>query len=195
MITAREPLCTNTDCLIVGSAPTLSIPEGDFGCILGANGGAAIAIQHGLEVDILATTTYLFRPRPSDPELATLDLMRGLSIKHIWADEKGGPKTVAWDGCERYAIRFQRMEGVSNERRAEVVQVATGLSLWVSPGVWAACLAVASGAASVTICGISLKPGHYGQDGEVSHRFHVDEDTHCLRALRSCGVYVEGLAA
>ncbi len=195
MITAREPLCSGADCLIVGSAPTLSIPEGDFGCILGANGGAAIASQQGMEVNILATTTYLFRPRPSDPDLATLETMRGLSVEKVWADEKGGPKTIAWDGCERYAIHFQRMEGVSNTNRSEVVREATGLALWVSTGVWSACLAIASGANTVTICGISLKPGHYDQPGELSHRFHADEDAHCLRALRSCGVRMEGLAA
>jgi len=179
-----EPLCYRKRCLIVGSAPALEIPDLDYGCVIGANGGAAIAASHGLDVDCLVTTSYLFRGEDiSDPESRTIELLRGLTVQHIWVDTKSGPLEWATDALADLSVSWQEAYAVDADARNEVVRESSGKELWVSSGIWAACLALASGAAHVYLSGISLQNGHYGMT-DSAIRNHVAQDRICLDIFR-----------
>lgn len=180
-----EPLCRDCRCIIVGSAPGVTLPEplpGDV--VLGANGGAAIARDAGREVHVLCTTTFLFRPDCARAEFATLEALRGLSVQSIWVDEQHGPASFLERKLEALRIGYERMQGVSPEARRSLVAAAVGEPIRVSTGVFAACLAVASGASGIVVCGIDpWVAGHEGMPWDEARRDHVLEDARALEAI------------
>lgn len=174
-----EPACRGQLCLVVGSAPGAALPESSFDVVIGANGGAAIARAAGLDVRVLATTAHLFRNGLTAEEQATLDSLRDLSVEALWLDTKNAP---AWEVAQRWpalGLSADRLCAVPPVLRERVATEAVGFSRWVSTGVWAACLALASGAKSVTLAGIS---------GQA--RDHADQDAEVLAALEARGVEV-----
>lgn len=179
-------------CRVIGSAPDAKIPALNPGdTVVVANGGAALAVAMGIPVDVLATTSYLLTARDTSESAAlTLDSMRGMVARALWVDTKCGPVSAAdLDRCDvRY---YDELRRVSPDLRSRIVRAAIGHDLWVSTGVFAACLAVASGASGVSIYGVSLSPGHAGQPESIgARRDHVHEDRAALRILISLGVRV-----
>jgi len=148
--------------------------------MIGANGGAGLAGG----VDILCTTAHLFRPRRTDQENATLRLLTELNFRSVWIDTKNGPAAAVENGLYLRRSSWMRMYSVPPAARDEVVHHACGEALWVSTGVWALCLALASGAASVITAGISLDQGHEGMPWDEAPRGHRTEDQECLRLLK-----------
>lgn len=174
-----EPICLGRRCLVVGSAPGTMLPKSGLDVVIGANGGAAIARAAGLDVHILATTSHLFRDGLAAEEQATVDSLRDLSVEALWLDTKNAP---AWEVAQRWpalGINANRVCAVPPALRERVATEAVGFSRWVSTGVWAACLALASGAESVAIAGIS---------GEA--RDHAPQDAEVLAALEARGAEV-----
>ena len=186
-----EPICRGRRCIVVGSAPNLVMPTARISdVVIGANGGASLARR---PVDVLATTSYLFRANGSTrAERETKELMRGLNVVSIWVDEKTGPATPAIDQLKELGCTWRHLYRVSPKARESVVVAATGQahSHWVSTGVWAACLAVVSGATSVIVVGVSLAPGHIGMSWDRAPRHHADEDGITLYLLKAKGVEV-----
>ena len=187
----NEPLCADRHCLIVGSAPGTSLPDPVYGeLVMAANGGARIVAEHGREVDVLLTTAFLFRTDATRQEIHTQHLMAGVECEVVYVDEKCGSARWTASRLRSIGVTWQRIVGVPAATRNRITWWVNGaLTLpWVSTGVWAACFALASGAASVEIAGISLGNGHAGMDWDQQPRYHVDEDRTCLRALASAGV-------
>ncbi len=181
-----EALCEDEHCLIVGSAPGVTIPDSDFGCVIGVNGGAAIARDKGLQVDVLVTTSHLFRGGDLPPiEQWTIDTMSNLQVDHVWADTKNGPLGLVEEGCDEHNISYLDLFEVTPEQRSEVIMDAIGVDLWISSGIWAVCLALSGGSASVKIAGISLINGHHGAKNDMTPRHHVLQDGQCLDILRT----------
>jgi hypothetical protein len=177
-----EPMLHGRPCLIVGSAPGVRVPAASAGVsqvVIGANAGAAVAQRQGRRVQLLATTSHLFRTAgASRSELHTRRRLKGMRFDVTWVDEKNGRWSHQSSGIEPGRIRR-----VSQRLRSHIVKTACGRELWVSTGVFAACLAVASGASSVELVGVSLMNGHHGMANDSDPRFHVAEDAACLRAL------------
>ncbi len=181
-----EALCEGEHCLIVGSAPGVVIPDSDFGCVIGVNGGAAIARDKGLQVDVLVTTSHLFRDQiRSATEQWTIDNMSNLKVDHVWADTKNGPLELVVKGCEENNISYLDIFEVTPKDRSKIILDAIGVDLWISSGIWAVCLALSSGSSSVKIAGISLINGHHGAKTDNAPRHHVTQDGQCLDILRT----------
>jgi len=160
--------------LVVGSAPGVLVPEwGDY--VIGANAGARIAVDAGRKLDAIATTSYLLRDMDARPSAAlSLAAMRGLVAPVLWVDELCGPLGAA--DLDRRDVRYtSHVRHLRTEARAAIVASATGSALWVSTGVFAACLAVVSGARHVTLTGINPDSG--------GTRDHVDADRTALAAM------------
>jgi hypothetical protein len=159
---------------------------------MGANGGAALAYQAGREVDVLLTTAFLFRSDATRQEVQTRESLRGLRVESVWVDEKCGTAAQVARELRQLGVGYKRIRGVpSHNRNAITWEVITELTFpWVSTGVWAACLALASGASSVELVGVSLDGGHSGMEWDRAPRYHANEDAACLRALLAKGVRV-----
>lgn len=186
-----EPLCKGRRCLVVGSAPGVALPEPVAGeLVMGANGGAAIARDAGRTVDVLLTTAHLFRATPSPVEAATIESLRGLEFRSVWVDTRNGPGLRAAWGLNAIGSRGDRLVQVSPGDRSSVVLGAIGADIWVSTGVWAACLAMVSGALEVELAGVSLARGHEGMPDDTAPRDHVVEDAQALYLLVERGVRV-----
>lgn len=173
----------NKECAIVGSSPDVIVPS-NINYIIGANGGAGIK-----GADILATTAYLFRGKVSKSEASTLDVLRGLKVHTIVVDTKDGKKEAVIDGCKKFNIRYQHIVSIGPTERNDIIFKASGLNLGkgpvynrVSTGVFAACLALISGAAYIVLCGISFHNG-YSYNREMPQRQHVPADLACIKAL------------
>lgn len=194
-----EPLCAGRRCVVVGSAPDLVLPDAmSHDVVVAANGGAAIARDAGRVVHVFVTTSHLFRDGASEQEMTTRSMLRGLCVMTTWVDEKNGPWTGPQIGESGMSPGWLRR--VTPEARSLIVSAACGVDLWVSTGIFAACLAIASDAKEVILCGISMSRGHLGMPNDHSPRYHVFEDTACLTALyqhrtlsTTCPGGVEGL--
>lgn len=184
-----EPLCRGHQCIVVGSAPGVTLPDPEPGdVILGANGGAAIARNAGREVHVLCTTAYLFRPGASRQELATLAELRDLSVESLWIDETDGSAIEAQRRARFFGITWKRARGVHPDDRARLVESVVGEPLRVSTGVFAASLAVASGASEIVVCGVDPSlHGHEGMSWDQAQRDHAIEDAVALTSLRTSG--------
>lgn len=184
-----EPLCRGRRCIVVGSAPGVTLPDPEPGdLILGANGGAAIARDSGRKVHVLCATAYLFRAECSRQEFATLEALRGLSVQSLWIDETDGSAIEAQRRARGLGITYRSARGVHPEDRARLVETVAGDPLRVSTGVFAACLAAASGASEVVLCGINpWHGGHEGMPWDRAPRDHVQEDGKALEAMGLLG--------
>ena len=168
--------------VIVGSAPGVHVPPArPDDLVVGANGGARHAARQGRRVDILSTTSHLFRPDGATrSEQYTRRQLVGMRFAATWVDERNGRFYPAGTG-----IFPGRIRRVSRRCRSWIVSRASGRDLWVSTGVFAACLAIVSGATEIVLVGISLAPGHAGLVADTDSRHHVTEDASCLRAISS----------
>lgn len=184
-----ETRCTGRRCIIVGSAPGVRLPEHQEGdCYVAANGGARIAHDAGRPVDVLCTTVYLFRPSPvTRAEEATIQSLFALSrVGSVWIDTTAGPAENVIFGLGTLGIEWQTACALNPpETRERIVAGIVGSEFRVSTGVFAACLAIASGASEVVLCGISLGPGHGGMPWDNARRDHVVEDRAALAVLLS----------
>jgi hypothetical protein len=179
-------------CTILGSAPNPVLPKRTE-CVCAANGGVVLApVISDRVVDVLATTSYLFRPNPSEVDRHTLAQMSGREVDTLLVGTKDGPMQRVIDGCKQMYLKYNRVIEITPEIRARVVLGASGMPLgdgvtpWrVSTGVFLACLAVVSGAARVVLSGVSLMPGYVYLPGAAVHRDHVPADEQCLRAMTS----------
>ena len=185
-----EPLCHGRHVIVVGSAPGAVLPPyQDREVVIGANGGAAVARQLGRMVDVLVTTSHLFRRDASASEWFTQQSLSGLRVASMWVDIKNGPMLSSFE------VIGDRIQTVNPIQRSRIVRDACGSDLWVSTGLFAICLALVSGALSVEIAGISLHAGHAGQPRDRSPRHHVAEDSECLHLFSGLDrVMVEGVA-
>lgn len=184
-----EPRCTGRRTVIVGSAPGVRLPEHREGdCYVAANGAARIVHDAGRPVDVFCTTAYLFRPSPvTRAEAETLRSLFALSrVGSVWIDTTAGPPNLISDGLRKLGIEWEIVYALNPpETRERIVAGIVGSELRVSTGVFAACLAVASGASEVVLCGISLSAGHAGMPWDEARRDHVEEDRAALAALLS----------
>jgi hypothetical protein len=184
----REAACVGRRCVVVGSAPGVRLPAVEAGdMVMAANGGAGVAKRQNRPVHALLTTAHLFRAEATRQELATLEAMRGVTVGSLWVDEQSGPAAHIGAKCRVLGIGYDVLQPVEPAARARVCRVAIGVERRISTGVWAACLALASGASSVVLCGISLDSGHDGMPWDTSPRDHVVEDGEALRFLLARG--------
>lgn len=173
---------------MVGSGPCL-VPEAvttEYDCIVAANGGAGLARRFARDPDVIVTTSHLFRDgdKPMS-EQQTILQMNGVTCQHLWIDSKNGPAGEAASKCVTNGMAFRRMMDVHPAIRSQIVREATGgKDLWVSSGVWAVCLCVASSAKSVHVTGICTTGGHFDLNDD-SVRMHGEADWHVLRHLVS----------
>ena len=131
-------------CIVFGSAPedendipvALLCEEDLDYCIIGANGGAAIARDMGFDVDILATTSHLFRENATPMERKTVKMIRGMYVEHVFVDEKNGALDL-----DLFPVSSVYMHHINEGQRESLVEEVTGKKLWVSTGLWALCLA------------------------------------------------------
>jgi hypothetical protein len=149
----REPLCEHRPCLVMGPSRDQSrVSMHPALVVIGANGGASIARNLGFTVDILCTTSHLFRSNSTEAEQATVNSMRGLRVRQLYMDTQCG----YLNRLDDYDILADLINTVPGGVRRTVVREACGGDLWVSTSVWAVCLALVSGAKSVTVRGVSL---------------------------------------
>jgi len=170
-----EPLCKDRECLVVGSAPCVvdDIERLAYGAklssemlVIGANGGAKIIYNQIGRCDVLATTSHLFQQRLPH-ERDTVKQLEGLEFQSVWVDTKSGSCQLPFEVTPHY---------VSPGYRSRVIDIACGLTEWVSTGVWALCLAKVSGAARLLYAGIAPHiNGHYGMMNNAG-RDHSNAD-------------------
>jgi len=168
----REELFRGKQVAIFGSGDEPHWEKRDPDVIAGANGGAALAVDQFGRCDVLATTSHLFREGRSAEEDETVEELELLEPKSAWIDAKCGPIGDNWlhfigDGPGAWAHLVEPMlrEQVVREAAPIFIDVTAHQDAqrrelsttrpWVSTGVWLACLAVASGARSVTTVGIT----------------------------------------
>lgn len=181
-------MCTGRRCIVVGSAPGVELPKAEHNdVILAANGGAAVVRAAGREVDVLVTTSHLFAGT-TELDRATLESLRDLRVGSAWVDTKNGLLTHMRVQAMDYALEAKDYINVTPHLRNKIAEEALGFTRWMSTGVWAACLAVASRASNVVLCGVSMQAGHAGMPWDHQARHHMNEDAVCLRALGPLGV-------
>ena len=138
---------------------------------LGANGGGRTAHDVVGRCDVLCTTSHLFKQQLVS-EIDTVNALSGLEVKSIWVDEKAGQMDSVIADCVNWTDKFH---AVDNALRDNIVRSASGLTGWISTGVWAVCLALHSGASSVHVCGVEL--------AARADQLHVDADSKVLHAM------------
>lgn len=183
-----ETRCQQRRCIIVGSALGVELPKqkpGDL--IIAANGGAAVARDTGRKVDVLVTTSHLFAAT-NRTDRTTLDMLKDLNVESMWVDTKNGSLTQMRVHAMAHNVEAKEYVDVNPFLRDKITTEAVGTSMWVSTGIWAACLAVVSRASHVQLCGISMRNGHRGMVWDSAPRFHLKEDRECLRLLGPMGV-------
>ena len=185
-------LCFDRPCLVMGSAPGIDVERWkDFeGTTIGANAGMGILWRKlGLSTHIAVTTSYLFRPGVSVQELATRDMMADTNCVTMWLDNRDDRLYRARDVMQRrLRIEWGRLQVLNGFDRDSVQFSALGYKSRISTGVWAVCLALAAGAREVYVDGVSLEPGHWGQEWDDQPRDHVAEDRQAIKDLQAKGV-------
>jgi hypothetical protein len=183
--------------VIVGSAPGAIEPDATFAHhTIAANGGGALCAQWGIPVDYLCTTSHLFRNSASEAERLTAGSLWNLKVRsRVFVDVASYPEVTM---RVHAAIRCRDFEIVDKTGREVVVRVAMGMARTrpaildmtrVSTGVWAVCLAVASGSPRVLVTGIDPdSQGHCGIEADGPPRDHVAEDRAVLGALEAAGL-------
>ena len=117
--------------------------------------------------------------------------MANRHFSSVWLDTKcGNGELASRVMTDRYNITWDKIAFVDEASRMEIVRAACGQALWVSSGVWVACLAVVSLASMVRVVGVSLSVGHHGET-DNSPRHHVNEDRECLRRLSVGNVAID----
>lgn len=167
--TGIEPLCTDKHCVVVGSAPNVDMRNvsDPNAIIIAANGAAKTVIDSGRNVDILCTTSHLFRDNPSTDELGSIQSLQNVRAKSVWVDTKNGDIPSSMSTVTDGASNVYRVPSILREH---VTSKVVGKPLWVSTGVWAMCLALYSGARKVTTVGITGNcRDHSLQDSEALH--------------------------
>lgn len=173
-------------CIIVGSAPGLRLPHAKSGdIILGANSGAPIAREQGRDVYGLLTTSYLFLHQNKAHDHITLASLAGLEVDTIWLDIRGGGEPRIRNALKNLHIQYRCLIEVEHAERRRLLSSCGAAPTWVSTGVWAACLALASDASEVIVAGVSLRRGYFDQPWDRARRWHMDEDRQCLRDLHA----------
>jgi hypothetical protein len=184
--------------VIVGSAPGAIEPDATFAhhhTTIAANGGGALCAQWGIPVGYLCTTSHLFRHSASEAERLTAGSLWNLPVSHsVFIDIASSPEVSM---RIHSAINCSAFSAVDKNARREVVLDALRRggdrwafdSLRVSTGVWAVCLAVASGSPRVLVTGIDPdSQGHCGIEADGPPRDHVAEDRAVLGALEAAGL-------
>lgn len=176
-----ESQCKNARCVIFGSAPDIAMPDIESDdVIMCANGGARIALDLGLSVNVLATTTHLYRDgKVAKSERETRRRIDGIQVGTLWVDTKSHPTALV---KVLGSIKHDEAYEVNDDGRSEIINAACGEPLWVSTGVFLVCLATISGASDVIAAGISLVDGHHKMPWD-DRRDHVDEDRRAMELL------------
>ena len=191
-----EKLCKGKRCIVVGSAPSANLSTIGFGdVVIGANGGAAIAQQHGHTVSIFCTTRWLLQKENLTPqemtartrqEMATRKILSGLSVSATYVTNGDGADVNAdadidFDDCN---IDAGVVHSISYSAKERMVKCVCGFPLCISTGLFGVCLAILGGASSVEMVGFSLGRGHFNMPWDTASRSHVLEDAAFLSALR-----------
>lgn len=180
-----EPVCNNKPCAIFGSAPDIDLASIRHGLlnntiIMCANGGARIAHDLGYSVNVMGTTTYLYRSDASPSEVEIRESIQDIEVGSVWIDASSNPEMAK--SIMPFSTR-SRIIVLPSIERSEIVRYACGAPLRVSTGVFLACLAFASGASKITIIGINPgTTGHFNSKHN-SPRDHVSEDIAALSIL------------
>lgn len=163
--TGVEPLCKGKHCVVVGSAPgvNMSAVSDLDAVVIAANGAAKSIIDSNRSVDVLCTTSHLFRDNLSTDEMASIESLRNINVKSLWVDTKNGDTPPSMS-----TITADNVYRVPPTLREHITSKVIGKPLWISTGVWAVCLALYSGASKVTTVGITGKcRDHSLQDSEA----------------------------
>ena len=183
-------------CVVIGSAPGVKLPTetcNDY--LIAANGGVNAAKNR--YIDLLVTTSFLFRENNTRAEQRTIEMM---SYSHIGSAcvYESAPLTgyYNWVSEDIRLVLWNTTTSFKHAYRDEVVTKAlgTGIHTRVSTGVWAVCLALVSGAAEVVITGVGLSNGHSNIPWDKAARDHVIEDRQALTRILDMPniTYIEG---
>ncbi len=178
-----ESQCKGNRCIVFGSAPDMVIPGSidSSDIIMCANGGARIAVDLGLSINVLATTTYLYRGKGlRRSEQLTCQQMNGIKTNSLWVDNKVSPGRLM--NVVR-SVMYDSINVIGDVERSQIIVAACGQDLRASTGVFLICLAIVSGANSVMTVGISLSDGHYNMPWDTGKRDHIGEDSQAMGLL------------
>lgn len=181
--------------VVVCSAPGVRLPDIDEDTVLvAANGGAGVVHEAGHNVDVLATTAYLFRPDATQKDLLILRSLAGHRYPWVLVDTKDGAVGRVRQAMHDMGSQCQRVDNIPPAQRDRVIEGACGLpgmgsaadpEKRVSTGVFAACFAAAALAPrELVLCGISLSAGQHGMPDDRAARHHASADRLVLSALR-----------
>ncbi len=168
-------------CIVVGSAPGVRVPKKQDGdVVIAVNSGAVVAQKSGRGVDVFCTTAALFNEKDN----------RNMQIRAGIQDFSVSLAYIYWYYGEKislsdFGISAKTTHWISKSEREQIIKNVCGFALRVSSGLFAVCIAILSGAASVEMVGFSLTDyGHANLPSDsLEFRDHVAEDTAFLIAL------------
>lgn len=179
---------------VIGSAPGVAAPM-DSTTNIFANESPVLAGRLNLFVDYTVLSSFIFFDKDAR-DVAHLKMMEGLHLGHVIVLETYISAAVAVAVMDARGIRFDSVTPLTAVNHAALVVSVTGEPLGrhvvdgsspeysVSTGLYCACMALANGADSVCLCGISLKPGYEHTEIKDKVRGHLTGDTRCLQLLQ-----------
>jgi hypothetical protein len=191
------PTFAHKRALVIGSAPNLVLPPVDrYDTVICVNGSGRPAFDLGiLQPDLTVVGGYSTRS-DTDVRLKTRIAWRGLETNCLLFVVSG---RAAWRGrriIRSAGLRFDTFRTVSMEERAFITSEVCRENLFqgeredrISMGVFAAIVALWSGADRVILAGFSLGGGHRYIEGDTP-RYHLAGDARFFRSARALSLPV-----
>ncbi len=186
-MTPFQTLVSGKDVFVLGSAPSASLDARPPGARVIASNGSLIPFPN-LVPDILVVNNFTAR---GGSQVARLSLrgLAGRSARHLVAVTGLQPFDTVLASLASAGLAWDSAEELTIEARNSIVEIALGRPLQgaigdntASTGVTALAWAHQSGAASLTLSGISLKGNHSYID-RPTVRKHADIDAEILARL------------
>lgn len=168
-------------CLILGSAPGAILPA-RFDACLCVNGSPWMAKQAGLAAPDLTVVARYAIDSKTPKSRSTLAALRDLATDELVYVPLGQSEAEARDIFGNAAFGFEALTLATRRERAIIIADASNSDIGsgdrderVSNGIFAAAIAIWSGASELVLAGFSLKGGHGYIEG-LTQRLHVDTD-------------------
>lgn len=190
-----EAVFRNSRCLIIGSAPNITIPKhmpSDKAICI--NGSPYAASKLGINYPDLTIMSSYTTAHKTEKSKATMPILKDLKTKEVLFIRGSDNEDHARLVLTQAGFEYDRFTTITWFERAAIIGEVCGEELGigkmrnvVSNGIFAAILALWARSDSVIMCGFSLQGGH-NYMGKRLPRDHVDGDTRFYLLAQELGL-------
>jgi hypothetical protein len=190
LASAVSPLQLQSPCLVFGSAPNPILPRGftsKWGLVT-ANASQSGLASLGVDRDPDVTIITRQLSNKDQADLSALNALRGCSTRHLILTGQQASGVDCVNLLRKVDYRFLRLDIIDQWQRSKVayqvlgqyVALSSGHEKKISTGMFAALLALYSGARPVVLAGISLSSAGHSYNELKTKRYHVRADAAAL---------------